>query len=625
MTLAQVKGWLKAQYNIQVHSEWVEACLDWIKSEHQGQVLNDNNLNYLVYEQWLGSDLSEIAPPVLPDGINKQVKTELKGKYCLQMNSIADVSESAYSQLQQAKGKVNENVLVTATQPTQTQFKNSNKSSRMLMLYLTDGHQNLQAMEYKPIQCLNTNLLPGTKVVIEGSITCRLGVLMLSAEHIKVLGGEVDSLLESNSQIQLLTKALSDEGRTKVPEHFKDRITRRPVTNEPDKQPLVNKMNGASTDEDILMEDDDDFNDDILQELKEIEQQEKPHIQHEADVWPEDVDEEWPDDDDQWPDDSHILNIADNGKSQANSAGHQLQDNGEEWPDDDEQWPDDGDQWPDADDQWPDDDDHLLESIPDDALHPGETTTKVVAENNIHLQDTKPKHRLVCETKPMVTERSWSSSSSNSTFGNYTLKSKPVAPKQVQQVIPNRQKVQPQSVVTDQSSLPNIGLDHNLKREVKKETVVEDVIIITDDEEEEEEDMNQCTSTKSEIISLQESLQLTQGNFKIKGHFTTLITGLSYDSSGWKLSATVTDDDGKTTLDVDLDDKVLSQLIGFTVLEMMLMKKEMKNNKKEVAIRIKSGLSECQEALKKMHCVMVIKKTNLTGHPCVIEVDYQKS
>ncbi|XP_033125108.1 recQ-mediated genome instability protein 1-like, partial [Anneissia japonica] len=160
MSLLQVKGWLKAQH-IQVHDEWIEACLDWLMSEHQGKVLNDTNLKSMVYEQWLDSDLSEIAPPILPIGINKETKTELKGKYALQMNYVEDVSESAYTQLQKVKGKENANVFVTATPAPQSQY--NAKSSRMLMLCLTDGHQSVQAMEYKPIRCLSTNLPPGTK------------------------------------------------------------------------------------------------------------------------------------------------------------------------------------------------------------------------------------------------------------------------------------------------------------------------------------------------------------------------------------------------------------------------------------------------------------------------------
>lgn len=38
----------------------------------------------------------------------------------------------------------------------------------MLKLELTDGHSTVIAMECSPITCLNTKLLPGTKISIKG-------------------------------------------------------------------------------------------------------------------------------------------------------------------------------------------------------------------------------------------------------------------------------------------------------------------------------------------------------------------------------------------------------------------------------------------------------------------------
>ncbi|GFT26895.1 recQ-mediated genome instability protein 1, partial [Nephila pilipes] len=78
----------------------------------------------------------------------------------------------------------------------------------MLMLNLTDGCIHIQGMEYKPIHTLSPNLPPGTKVLIQGPIDCRLGVLLLTSEKIRILGGEVENKLITFSRKAILREAL---------------------------------------------------------------------------------------------------------------------------------------------------------------------------------------------------------------------------------------------------------------------------------------------------------------------------------------------------------------------------------------------------------------------------------
>ena len=126
---------------------------------------------------------------------------------------------------------------------------------------LTDGENGVQAMEYQPIPQLNTEVLPGTKVsiwnihmyilkrldlcsgfrmccsmkiahvyidsrqkervvkevcslfscmqlLLQGTIDCRLGTLLLSGSHVQVLGGGVESLVDVNQQRRVLARAL---------------------------------------------------------------------------------------------------------------------------------------------------------------------------------------------------------------------------------------------------------------------------------------------------------------------------------------------------------------------------------------------------------------------------------
>ena len=90
-------------------------------------------------------------------------------------------------------------------------------------------------MEYQPIPHLSLQTLPGTKVYIrhgnllwasallsfhflyawlflqlllQGSVGCHLGVLLLTAGNVQVLGGSVEHLVERNQQKRLLARAL---------------------------------------------------------------------------------------------------------------------------------------------------------------------------------------------------------------------------------------------------------------------------------------------------------------------------------------------------------------------------------------------------------------------------------
>ena len=46
------------------------------------------------------------------------------------------------------------------------------------------------------------------QILIHGSILCRHGVLMLSESNLKFLGGEVDTLVEANTQLNVLESAM---------------------------------------------------------------------------------------------------------------------------------------------------------------------------------------------------------------------------------------------------------------------------------------------------------------------------------------------------------------------------------------------------------------------------------
>ncbi|XP_069817886.1 recQ-mediated genome instability protein 1 isoform X2 [Dendropsophus ebraccatus] len=206
----RVKTWLSSTWHIKVPDPWLEACINWIQEENGGSSLTQAEINKQVFEQWLLTDLRDLEHQVLPAGILNSLKFELNGFYAIQMDSLVDASLPAYSQLQKLRGRENANDQVTATTQA-TQHSWESKPSRMLMLQLTDGIQNIQGMEYQTVPVLHAGLPPGTKILLQGVISCRLGVLLLKPENVKVLGGEVEALVAEYSQDKVLSRLIGME------------------------------------------------------------------------------------------------------------------------------------------------------------------------------------------------------------------------------------------------------------------------------------------------------------------------------------------------------------------------------------------------------------------------------
>ncbi|XP_033828479.1 recQ-mediated genome instability protein 1 [Periophthalmus magnuspinnatus] len=202
------QSWLLLSCQVQVPFIWLEACVQWLQEEAGGAGrLTQQQINKQVYDQWLLTDLRDLDHPVLPEGLSQSQKTVLSGIFCVQIDSVLDISQPAYGQLQKWKGTDCANDEVTAvTQFTQRPWES--RPTRMLLLQVTDGVQNMEAMEYQPISALSTSLRPGVKLRLQGDIVCRLGMMLLGPTNVKVLGGEVDDLVDRNNQGRLLCRTL---------------------------------------------------------------------------------------------------------------------------------------------------------------------------------------------------------------------------------------------------------------------------------------------------------------------------------------------------------------------------------------------------------------------------------
>ncbi|XP_006022361.1 recQ-mediated genome instability protein 1 isoform X1 [Alligator sinensis] len=226
---ARVQTWLSSTWHVKVPRTWLEACINWIQQENGSDNLTQAQINKQVFEQWLLTDLRDLEYPVLPDGILDAPKGELSGFYSIQIDSLVDVSQPAYSQLQKIRGKSTLNEEVTANNQASQKTWEA-KPTRMLMLQLTDGIHQIQGMEYQPVPVLHSGLPPGTKIMVQGNIVYRLGVLLLKPENVKLLGGEVDVLLQEYSQERVLARLIGEaENPNPVEQSDHERVTAGPV------------------------------------------------------------------------------------------------------------------------------------------------------------------------------------------------------------------------------------------------------------------------------------------------------------------------------------------------------------------------------------------------------------
>ncbi|XP_034398344.1 recQ-mediated genome instability protein 1 isoform X2 [Cyclopterus lumpus] len=202
------QAWLKSSWHVQVPFAWLEACVEWLQEEAGGAgSLSQQQINQQALDQWLLTDLRHLSYPVLPDGLSQAQKTELSGTFCVQVDSLLDVSQPAYSQMQKWRGSDCTNDEVSAvTQFTQRAWEA--RPTRMLLMQVTDGVQSLEAMEYQSVPALSTALRPGVKLQLQGQMVCRLGMLLLGPSNIKVLGGEVEDLVERNNPGKVLCRTL---------------------------------------------------------------------------------------------------------------------------------------------------------------------------------------------------------------------------------------------------------------------------------------------------------------------------------------------------------------------------------------------------------------------------------
>ncbi|KAL0119971.1 hypothetical protein PUN28_007975 [Cardiocondyla obscurior] len=134
-----------------------------------------------------------------------------------QVDKMYDIASSKYKQLSEIRKVNTQNLEVTEGEEKQAEWQP--KSKRMMQLCLTDGVQDVTAIEYTPVKKITDTLLPGYKVMIIGPVVCRRGIILLEDNKYKEVGGEVESLLKPNALENVLARAL---GEPENPDPYND-------------------------------------------------------------------------------------------------------------------------------------------------------------------------------------------------------------------------------------------------------------------------------------------------------------------------------------------------------------------------------------------------------------------
>ncbi|KAL1425385.1 hypothetical protein MTO96_019182 [Rhipicephalus appendiculatus] len=199
-----------AQQHIRVNRNWLQACARHVQEESaasEQRTTFGGDVFKQVYYQLLVTNLWELGMTCLPESALAAHKLMLKGSFFLQVDSVHDVSQPAYSQLLKITNTENPNTVVQAD-PIDKPFPWQAQPKRMLKLELTDGTRRMQAIEFEPVRSMNVDMRPGIKVLITGPVECRRGVMFLRADNVRVLGGMVESLLEGNCREAVLCRVL---------------------------------------------------------------------------------------------------------------------------------------------------------------------------------------------------------------------------------------------------------------------------------------------------------------------------------------------------------------------------------------------------------------------------------
>ncbi|CAG9806577.1 unnamed protein product [Chironomus riparius] len=206
-----VRSKLSSDIKAKVQEDWLKECVSYFVQSEPG--ITNNQLYENVKDQFCLANLSDTSHKVIPDMfVTKKDQWTLKESLLLQMQYILDISEPFYDQWRRMHDKQLDEVIEDKRETKSFQ----SKKKRMFKLQLTDGTKTVPAMEMKHISCLNSKLTPGIKILIIGPVPVVNQVIMIKAENVKIIGGEVEELITVNAYENVLLRLLN-KPTTKTP------------------------------------------------------------------------------------------------------------------------------------------------------------------------------------------------------------------------------------------------------------------------------------------------------------------------------------------------------------------------------------------------------------------------
>ncbi|KGL80858.1 RecQ-mediated genome instability protein 1 [Tinamus guttatus] len=597
---ARVETWLSSAWHIKVPSTWLEACINWIQEENNGSNLSQAQINKQVFEQWLLTDLRDLEHPVLPGCILDDPKGELSGFFSIQVDSLVDVSQPAYSQLQKLRGKSTVNEEVTAsTQAFQKPWEA--KPTRMLMLQLTDGVHQIQGMEYQPVPALHSNLPPGTKITVQGKVAYRLGVLLLKPENVRLLGGEVDGLLEEYSQERVLARLIGEaENPNPVGRTDHERVLPRPVDE-------LGQALGPS-DEELLasLEENSEFtlNNETRLESGYFSRSNNFNTasgSHHRNVLQEEFGSPFPHSDERI---SHPVEYADGFLNDFPLEDDLLLE--EEIQGELEEVPPEVRNMSLLTERLP----HISRSSCDSPFNGTyETDDKNEREKHVEtINNEKSQGRRVSSGDENGTSSSsqYSSVHQINSCADFSLDSTPKERLGNTDLAENRPKLEDTSdrrllnsepVCSSRTEAETVQQQHDIQTLTHKAVEVHDLDL--------------CSPPFTYISVLLAKKPETVTILKAKCFIVTLTGKLTSSNGSWGIKAKISD--GSALLEVDFADDILTSLIGFSVAEMNVLKKDPASHSK-----LKDGLEKCQRQLIDLCCLMTIEFNPLQSKATVL-------
>lgn len=154
-----------------------------------------------IYKKILSDNLNEVVETsLLPFGLASQVRSTIPNSVMLQISTSRDATQPLRPS---ADATAEEIALYGSGQ------KNSPK--RLLKLLLTDGISNIVAFELSTLRIFRNIPTPGEKLLIKAGAEVKNGSIILSDEHVVLLGGGVYELKKAflDHHQRVLSTALS--------------------------------------------------------------------------------------------------------------------------------------------------------------------------------------------------------------------------------------------------------------------------------------------------------------------------------------------------------------------------------------------------------------------------------